>query len=70
MAKIEVYFQNGRLAKFDPEKVAFTTAGYRQMDGFGEATDFARMLSAGGALVNWPAVSFIRLVPERDEEDE
>lgn len=68
MAKLEVYFMNGRSAKLDPNNVCFTGGPYQRFDDLG-TTEEAKLLTAGGAIVNWHAVSFIRLTDEREEEE-
>lgn len=67
MARLEVYFQNGRCAKFDPAKVTFTNRPYTPVDAFGQPTELAQFLIAGGAVVNSSAVCFIRLESEEDD---
>jgi hypothetical protein len=73
MPKIEVYFQNGRSAKLDMSAVTFRADGDVCFD-FLDIPDEEIVTNADlirhGALVNWDAVSFVRLLPERDEEDE
>lgn len=72
MTRLEVYFQNGRCAKFDIGKVSFRT-GDTHFD-FRDAPEeeempqsYAEVLQRG-ALVNWDAVSFVTTV--KDEEDD
>ena len=70
MRQLEVYFTYNRSKRFDPDKVVFSTVPYRSTDGFGNTTEFAELLSEGGAVVNWSAVSFIKLDEERKDDEE
>ena len=61
MSDIMVYFNSGHKARLPAEKTLMV------MDG-----DAPRMADvvAGMVLVNWNNVSFIRAVPDREEEDD
>lgn len=69
MSKLEICFLSGRTTKLDPDKVCFVKEPYQRFDSCG-ATAEAKMLTAGGTVVNWHAVIYIRLAKEREEEDE
>ena len=64
MSKLEVYFQNGRVAKFDPEKVSFDI-GELVFEGFSP-----KQLENGKIIINTGAISFVRMEPEKQEDDE
>lgn len=59
--EIMVYFNSGHKARLPVEKTLVVMHG--------DAPRFADVV-AGNVLVNWDNVSFIRAVPDREEEDD
>ena len=73
MKRLEVYFTNGRCAKFDLNKVCFRDGDVffdfcSDSSGDGEMKTYPELIANGVAVVNWQAVSFVR--PETTEEEE
>lgn len=73
--KIMVYFNNGNRAAFEVDKVIFVKAdidnGVFSFDDTPDKTMATyKDLLAGGSLVNWNSVAFIREWEERSALDE